>query len=508
MVETPKLTTGEGQCFMHLNAQSIRNKFDLLKKELHGQNIDVLLFSETWLTEMNSDNDYYIDEYNLYRWDRQRQMNAGGLCAYVNEKLVCSELAYKELNVSNINIEIQWLKINNGKQKQMIIGNVYRPPNGDKIVFLNSLKNMLSNIENLANLDVIITGDFNIDVLPESNIKERMYADMADFGLKQIIHEPTRNKKSVTCIDLIFTNICNISSSGVALLNTSDHLPVYMKVKRDVLTKNEIRYFVGRSYKNYDSDIFNNKFSDLLWDEFDDCQDIEYLWDLFENNINKVLDILCPIKNFKIKYKEEPWLTPELTAQIIEKNQALKKARKSNRILDWDNSNRLKNLCCTSVKRAKQTFVVDEINRNAKDAKKFWASMKAIVPSKKGKSKLINLVDSEKKSIDKEKVSEFINEFFTGIGPKLAQKHNNAWSFSGQPCMNEMPKMEIDESEVVKVIKDINTSKSSSLKNISAKVFRDACLCMPARFTKILRLSIDKGIFPKKMENRICDTIA
>ena len=27
-----------------------------------------------------------------------------------------------------------------------------------------------------------------------------------------------------------------------------------------------------------------------------------------------------------LKYKEEPWLTPELTAQIIEKNNALKKS--------------------------------------------------------------------------------------------------------------------------------------------------------------------------------------
>ena len=43
---------------MHLNAQSIHNKFDVLRKELHGQGIGILLFSETWLTEMNADTDY------------------------------------------------------------------------------------------------------------------------------------------------------------------------------------------------------------------------------------------------------------------------------------------------------------------------------------------------------------------------------------------------------------------------------------------------------------------
>ena len=131
---------------MHLNAQSIRNKFEVLKKELQNQGIGILLFSETWLTEMKTDDDYYIENHNLFRWDRQRNMNAGGLCAFIDEKLTCSDVIYKDLNASDINIEIQWLKITKGNQKQMLIGNVYRPPNGDKNIFITSLKRMLSEI--------------------------------------------------------------------------------------------------------------------------------------------------------------------------------------------------------------------------------------------------------------------------------------------------------------------------------------------------------------------------
>ena len=55
---------------------------------------------------------------------------------------------------------------------------------------------------------------------------------------------------------------------------------------------------------------------------------------------------------------------------------------------------------------------IDEINRNSNDSKKFWAAMKAIIPSKKGKSKVLNLIDENKKEVRKEKVSEYINEFF------------------------------------------------------------------------------------------------
>ena len=352
MVEIVKLTQGKGQCIMHMNAQSIRNKFPLLQKELKGQEIEILLFSETWLTSMNHDDDYFLENYNLYRWDRIRRIRAGGLCAYIDDHLTCSSTALQHLNVSTLDIEIQWLRITKGKARQMIVGNLYRPPEGDKTVFVNLLKGMLSKINELDNYDVILTGDFNIDVLPDSNIKDLLYSNMEDFGLRQLIHEPTRTKAAKTCIDLIFTNIINVSASGVALLNTSDHLPVYMTIKKEKV-KRQPRSFKGRSYKNYDSNTFCNKFLELSWDIFDDSNDVEYCWELFSNNIKKVLDVLCPIREFRVKYKDEPWLTPELTAQIIEKNNALKKARRTNNILDWDSANTLKNICCTNVKKSK-----------------------------------------------------------------------------------------------------------------------------------------------------------
>ena len=497
MAEVVKLVKGKGQCIMHMNAQSIRNKFSILKKELKTQGVGILLFSETWLTSMNPDEDFYFEEYNLYRWDRIRHKNGGGLCAYINEDLTCSTVTYGNLNVSTVDIEIQWLKITKGKAKQMLIANIYRPPEGNKQNFITLLKGMLTKIENLDLLDVIITGDFNIDVLTESNIKDNLYSNMADFGLKQLIHEPTRNKASKTCIDLIFTNIVHITSSGVALLNISDHLPVFMTVKQQVFGV-ETKTFRGRSYKNYNKPVFEERFRNLLWQNFDDSQDVEYCWDIFEKNIGLILDIMCPIREFKIRHKEEPWLTPELTAQIIEKNAALKKARRTDRILDWDISNGLKNKCCTDVKIAKQSFVVDEIDRNIKDAKNFWASMKELVPSKGTKPKIINLVNSNGNEIPKDEVSSFINEFFTGIGPRLAETHVKEWVFKGTECNTLMPDIDVSEFEVVKAVKDINISKSSTLDYISAKVFRDAVLCLPQKFTKILRLSIQQQKIPKK----------
>lgn len=150
---------------------------------------------------------------------------------------------------------------------------------------------------------MILTGDFNIDVLPDSNSKDNLYERMEDYGLRQLINRPTRNKNVNTCIDLIFTNIIHVLSSGILLVNSSDHLPVYVSIKHKQ-SKVEKKEFVGRSYKNVDDQIFGDELRQVDWSSFDQCEDVEECWEIY-CNIHSVLDRHCPIRNFKVGYKEE-----------------------------------------------------------------------------------------------------------------------------------------------------------------------------------------------------------
>ena len=102
------------------------------------------------------------------------------------------------------------------------------------------------------------------------------------------------------------------------------------------------------------------------------------------------------------------------------------------------------------LKKAKQSFVVDEINHNIDDAKKFWAAMKNLVPSKGKKSRVINLVDIHGVEIAQEEAADYVNKYFTGIGPKLAEKLVDPWEFKGTPCMNAMPDIVVNKNMVTK----------------------------------------------------------
>ena len=212
--ETCTILPGKGLSLLHLNARSVRNKFAQIKIELWNKGIDILCFSESWLTSINKDSDFDLDGYNLFRVDRERPIRAGGICIYVSEELTCSSQILQHLNTSNIDIEVHWLVISKGKSKKIILGNVYRPPEGNKGLFIQSLQTLVGQIENLDRHEVILTGDFNINVLLEDNVKENLLSTFEEFSLRQLITTPTRIAEQQTCIDLIFTNIINVSSSG------------------------------------------------------------------------------------------------------------------------------------------------------------------------------------------------------------------------------------------------------------------------------------------------------
>ena len=207
------------------------------------------------------------------------------------------------------------------------------------------------------------------------------------------------------------------------------------------------------------------------------------------------MDISCPIRNFRIGYQEQPWLSHDLIGQIIEKNNALRLAKRTDSPLHWFLANELKNKCQTNVKNAKEVFVVEEVEAHKKDSKKFWASMKNLVPGKGKKSKQINL-EKDGVCIPTKEVANHVNNFFAGIGPELEKQHTNIWEFSGTEAQTVMDDFYVNAQEVLKITMDISNSKSSSIDNISTKVFKASVRSLPEKLTKIFNLSILNSIVP------------
>ena len=282
MYDLDEIRNLKGLHLAHLNVRSLANKWDNVKANFMNSNIHILTFSETWLHEQLPNNMFHLsNDYTLLRLDRDWNDNnnpnsppkkGGGVCTFIRNNLDFSENTHSSLNMSSKDIEMQWLSISQKPNKTILIANCYRPPQGNIDRFIEILENILDDM-NLTKIEIFLLGDFNIDILEKNNDKNKKFINtLKQFGLKQLIDEPTRysNEKN-SGIDLIFTNSDIISKSGVTNVNLSDHQMILLTRKKAKSRKQRCS-FEGRSYRHYNKEIFQEQIENANWHEFNESR--------------------------------------------------------------------------------------------------------------------------------------------------------------------------------------------------------------------------------------------
>ena len=324
------------------------------------------------------------------------------------------------------------------------------------------------------------------------------------WGLKQLITGATRIglndgilKKS--CIDNILTNSEHIMEVGVLDWNFSDHLMVVARRKRAVLNQSKIE-FKGRSYKDYVKEVFQEGLIDTDWEQFYASVNPSQCWEIILDKVRTYLNITCPQKTFKVREHREPWVTNEILEEIKDKDRVLREAKRSGVREDWVYAKAERNRVGRLVEQAKADFLKEQQQQLADDPKKFWRLVKSVVPGKnKGNSRIsltTKLGNGQERDVEGPQVPEFINSFFCGIGPKLAEQHNEPWHFYGEAVNAECPQLSTDFEQILKLCKDIKTTKSSDIEDVSAKVFKDAFMVIIPQLMFMFNLSFSKGFFP------------
>ncbi|KAA5784729.1 hypothetical protein F3H09_31280 [Pseudomonas aeruginosa] len=91
--------------------------------------------------------------------------------------------------------------------ERFIVVSVYRPPNSLYDFFENIMECVLLKLS-VSNKHVFICGDFNINLLENTNATIRFRTLLKSYNLSNLFSEPTRiTSTSATCIDNIFTNV-------------------------------------------------------------------------------------------------------------------------------------------------------------------------------------------------------------------------------------------------------------------------------------------------------------
>ena len=124
-------------------------------------------------------------------------------------------------------------------QLDFIIITVYRPPNGDYNIFLDTMTLLLENIFNSGKY-IILNGDFNINFNCNNAKKHNFLDTINSYGFVHTVFENTRLN---TCIDNILINFVDTLNHDINVFNPllSDHCAVNIGVDISILDKHKYK---------------------------------------------------------------------------------------------------------------------------------------------------------------------------------------------------------------------------------------------------------------------------
>ena len=174
-------------------------------------------------------NNIYLPNYNIEH--TPISSCKGGALLYISKKLNYKNRndlkIYKDKHLESIFTGILW----KSKNKSIITGCIYKHPNLSIPDFNDSFLKPLLDKLSYENKNIILLGDFNIDLLYfDSNTQTGEFLDQMYFGSSSPqITIPTRIIPRSRTVDSIFTNtVDEFAISGNLLGSVSDHLAQFL----------------------------------------------------------------------------------------------------------------------------------------------------------------------------------------------------------------------------------------------------------------------------------------
>ena len=321
---------------IHLNCRSVIYKEEELAKILIETGADIICLTETWFDQSvpmqaNVPNGYKIirkdrtDEFKK-KYGKNKDGKGGGVAVMYKKNL--NILVRNDL--SDPIEDFLWVQVRSSIS--FLLGVLYRPDYSnffkENSQFEDHLQKVLEKSKN-----VIITGDFNIDILQDNCKNTKNLNDcLHTYGFRQHIKKPTRIcpvtfRKSLLDHFWSVNEQIKIKDSGT-FVGVSDHFGTFLQLnlKKPKIQKKKIKF---RSFKKYESEKFNLDLQ-LALDASDlnlhiKNKDVNQATNLLIKTIAKVANIHAPLveKQVSDQKLEPPWFSPELKDAIQNKNELL-----------------------------------------------------------------------------------------------------------------------------------------------------------------------------------------
>lgn len=485
---------------VHQNIQGFACKELEIDLFLQSDNIDVLCITEHWLK--GHEFMFNFNNHNIVSSFFRKSCNRGGSLIMVKHNLKSKE----RRDIVDMSVE-RHIELSCVELEQFIIVCVYRPPSADYNLFESVIDEVLSSIFRTPK-NIIVCGDFNINLLENSPFCGRLLNTFKSFNLVNVFCEPTRiTATSATCIDNIFSNKDAISKSVINNLS-SDHCG--LKASFSGKTEEIPQDTMCRPISEKRLDLFNRKITKQLCclscnQDNPDCLSSE----LF-NCIKTEFDACFIQKKVQGKAKTKfcDWATPD----IHEKRRRLydlydlKATDKRPEFLEYvKNFSKSFKMMCVA---AKADYLSKKILSSSDKVKTVWQ----VIGNETGKRKMkdphytVRIADTLVSS-DRE-VADHFERFFSNIPVETTKSLNSSPDVAEEilktnvaECTEIFKFSYVTPNIVLKTFRSLNIKKTEDLWGLSVKVLHSIIESIAPYLAEIFNRCIDAGIFPDIMKH-------
>ena len=418
-----------------------------------------------------------------------------------------------------------FLQISTPTGKEIIIGNVYRPPKmlvNDLTAFLESFE---SAIRNVNCINCIIAGDFNINLLElNTKPKYREYVEtVLSEGFCPVISYPTRiSDTSATLIDniLIKTSAPLLSNtlSGILMNAISDHQPCFtaLQISEDTVNHNDnTRITITTRTENFINLVETDLAGTDIMGALNIENDVHTNYDIFAKIISRTIDnhtSTKQIKPTKYNYKRSPWITDGILISIKYRDSLNIKKKKATGTPRYEllksNLKAYNKILNKLKKRAKAMYYINTFRNCKNDGKETWKHLNNLLKRKpRSGDDLPDYINHNGTKVTTvEGILDSFNSHFATIGKEVADSvspsvNSTYADYLDQPTQSTFEFNRINTTFVETIIdKQLKNKSSSGYDNISSKLLKQLKTQLIEPLTFLINQSIDSGKFPNLLK--------
>lgn len=365
-------------------------------------------------------------------------------------------------------------------------GVMYKSPKEKINDFLEILDDILEDAIN-PTTRFILFGDMNINVARNvKNVKKYMQC-VKNHNVEQCVNKPTRvNKKSSTIIDHIISNVYDLNWS-VNIESPSDHYRLEVSIKNRKDRNVDRRKIKFTCWKNYSKEKIKEMLSSIRWSNSSDvnakCEDLT-------NNLKNILSSMIVKREKLSRHANNRWFTPALGCMKKLIRNARDKFECTKNDDDAVEINKLMKSYKEAITNAKAQHIKDSLEKNFRNSKKLWKTIKSLYSEKECNIRSLNYDDVEINDANENAVR--LNKHFVSSVEKIITEIPAATvnDFNERiPPVNDTFEIEpIEMKDLIRIIKDLKEKSYDD--HITGQVLSDA-MENPSFATQLLSIVND-----------------